>query len=367
MTTIIKGQAAKFTVTIMTDGVALPIASSAAVETQLFTADGRTALFNPVPAQAGAVGANWAQGVVAVSIDDGTTGSLVDAAVMLVVTGPGFLKRFKLTVEAADVPTHSALFVRDFVIDEIRRDQLAIMAQSFFAGLTLSDDFLWQKILAAEASISHELRVPLCPTQFFPNDPSQQQIDALDGMPWAVDPGYDYDPEFFRGEKWGYIVTRQKPIISVSKVEFVYPRPDNSVYEFPLDWLRMDKKYGHMRFVPASSSFAAPLGAFMLQALGGGRTIPFAIEVTYVAGLSNVEQTYPDLIDAVKKMAVLKIIEDGFLPQSGSISADGLSQSMSADMEKYRDTIETILNGPKGSNGGLMTAIHGIRTTVLGA
>jgi len=53
-------------------------------------------------------------------------------------------------------------------------------------------------------------------------------------------------------------------------------------------------------------------------------------------------------------------------PNSASISADGLSQSLSVDMEKYRGAIEATLFGPKGSNGGLMTAIHGIRLGMLG-
>jgi hypothetical protein len=64
---------------------------------------------------------------------------------------------------------------------------------------------------------------------------------------------------------------------------------------------------------------------------------------------------------------VLKVIEDGFLPSSGSISADGLSQSLSMDMEKYRDMISTTLFGPKGSNGGLLTAIHGIKLFTMGS
>jgi len=72
-------------------------------------------------------------------------------------------------------------------------------------------------------------------------------------------------------------------------------------------------------------------------------------------------------LDAVLKKAALKILEDAFLPQSGSISADGLSQSMSVDMDKYHDAIDRILNGGKGSNGGLMTAIHGVRFGVMGA
>ncbi|WP_163333495.1 hypothetical protein, partial [Klebsiella aerogenes] len=66
------------------------------------------------------------------------------------------------------------------------------------------------------------------------------------------------------------------------------------------------------------------------------------------------------------KTASLKIIEDAFLPSSGSISADGLSQSISFEAEQHADAIQRVLHGPKGSNGGLMTAIHGIRLGFLG-
>lgn len=279
-----------------------------------------------------------------------------------------FTVRLFIKEDAEAVPQlGSALFPNRFTATMgLRRDQLLAAAQAVLSNVNFSDDYLWSKLLAAEAEVAHTLRVPLVPTQFFPNDPTQAEIDALNGKPWAIDPAYDYSHDFFQGDKWGYIVTRQKPINSVSRIRFVYPSPAQGVFDIPADWIRMDKKYGHIRLVPASTGFLGPYGAFMMQALGGGQMIPFAMEITYSAGLENVTRDYPELIDVVKKMAVLKIIEDSYLPQSGSISADGLSQSMTVDMAKYHDTIDTILNGPKGSNGGLMTAIHGIRFGVMG-
>jgi hypothetical protein len=95
--------------------------------------------------------------------------------------------------------------------------------------------------------------------------------------------------------------------------------------------------------------------------LSAGRTIPSMVHLTYTAGLTDVSTKYPELIDAIKKKAVLKIIGDAFFPQSGSISADGLSESMSVDIDKYAASIDQILNGSSGSNGGLMAAIHGVR------
>lgn len=265
-------------------------------------------------------------------------------------------------------PLGSALFPNRFTAtSRLRNDRLMLAVKSVMPDLPLSDEYLWDKLRAAESEIGHMLRVPLAPTKFFPHPPSQVEIDALNGKPYAVDPAYDYDPDFFQGEKWGFLVTRQKPIISVDRVRFVYPAPTMGFYEVPADWLRLDRKAGHIRFVPASSPFVAPLNAFILQALGGGRSIPFAIEVTYTAGLENAARDYPELIDVVMKSAALKVIEDAFLPQSGSISADGLSQSISVDVSKYHEMIDTILNGAPGTNGGLMTAIHGVRAIVMGA
>ena len=60
----------------------------------------------------------------------------------------------------------------------------------------------------------------------------------------------------------------------------------------------------------------------------------------------------------VKRMASLKLLKTAFLPQSGSISADGLSQSSSVDVSKWQDEIDHDL-------GALRNAIHGIRFAVL--
>lgn len=259
----------------------------------------------------------------------------------------------------------SALFPNKFTaVRQLRRDGLMVAAQNHFAGITLESEYLWNKLLVAEAEVSRTLRVKLEPTAFFPITPTAEQIAALDGMPWEEDPAYDYDPEMFQGEMWGFIPTNHKPIISVTSLKYVYPAPTQLSYEVPSEWLRMDKKYGQVRVVPSTVA-SLPINAFLLQVLGGGRVVPHMMHLTYVAGLSNAARDFPDLVDVVKKIAVLKIIEDAFLPQSGSISADGLSQSMSLDVSKYEDSIDRILNGPKGSNGGLMTAIHGIRLGVM--
>jgi hypothetical protein len=259
----------------------------------------------------------------------------------------------------------SALFPNKFTaVAQMRRDSLILAAQSHFAGVELSGEYIWGKLLAAEAEVARTLRVKLTPTAFFPVTPTQEQIDALNGMPWDVDHAYDYDPEMFQGNRWGFIDVRNSPLISVQSLRYSFPSSDQFNFEVPIEWLRLDKKYGNLQIVPSSVA-SIVMSGFLLQLIGSGRVIPQVLAITYVAGLENAARDYPDLVDVVKKVAVLKIIEDAFLPQSGSISADGLSQSMSVDMSKYDEAIDRILNGRKGSNGGLRTAIHGITLGVM--
>lgn len=274
----------------------------------------------------------------------------------------GYIRLF-IKDESTAAQDGSALFPnRLTAVDQLRRDGLMIAAQNHFAGVDLDSDFIWNKLRAAESEVAHTLRVPLTPTAFFPHTPSQTEIDALGGMPWAEDPAYDFDPEMFQGEQWGFIATRNKPLVSVQSLKFIYPANGGNVTEFPTDWLRLDKKYGQIRIVPTAGSLAA-FASVAMFAYSGQRLIPHMVHVTYVAGI-NAARDYPELVDAVKKLAVLKLIEDGFPGQSGSISADGLSQSISVDMDKYHESVDRILNGAKG-NGGLMAAIHGVRMAVM--
>jgi hypothetical protein len=241
---------------------------------------------------------------------------------------------------------------------ELRSDRLIVAARTYFPGIYLSDNYIYTKLLAAEKEAEHRLRVFLEPVEIIPEGTDSVITDALDlaGVRWVEEPGYDYEPEMFRGEQWGYIITRQKPIISVTSLMFTYPSPAQQPFlmTLPMDWLRIDKKHGHVRIVPTGTPFNAPLGAYVLSVMGGGRTIPAMLRIRYVAGLKSAEIDYPDLVDTIKKLAILNILSDQFLPQSGSISADGLSRSMSIDVDKHKDGVDARLNA-------LRDQIHGIR------
>jgi hypothetical protein len=359
MTTIIQGKAAAFTVQVLANGQPVPLAGG--LSAMVLTSNGRGTLveaFDLVP------GDGLAQGLVDVQLTQEKVAEIPAGEAMLAIIGDFGVKRFKLVVEPLAAGTITSLFVRDIVVDEIRRDQLMAAAASVLQNVQVSDDYLWDKVRAAEADIAHTLRVPLVPTKFFPLAPSDADIAALDGMAWAIDPGYDYDPTLFERDKWGFLVTRNRPLIAVQSMRFAYPSQDRSYFEIPADWMRVDAKAGHIRLVPSSNATFYSLSAMGCGALVSGSVVPSMVQILYTAGLQDAARDYPELLDAIKKTAVLKIVGDAFLPQSGSISGDGLSQSLSVDTSKYSDAIDLIINGPKGSNGGLMTRLHGIRVAV---
>ncbi len=362
MSTIIAGSPAQFTVTVQTDGQPVPITAATA---RVFSMDGKSELITSQTLDGNAPGANWPAGVAAVSFTDTQTQPLQPGDAMLVLEGNFGIKRFRLVVETLFAPTQTSLFIKDIVVDEIRNDRLMAAAAGVLQDIEVSDDYIWEKVRAAESEMGHTLRVPLVPTRFFPQPPTQEQLDALDGMAWELESAPDYEPQMFERDRWGYIVTRQKPIIAVLGMRWVYPTEQNGFYDIPIEWLSLDKKYGHIRIVPTSNAVLTGLAGLVMMNVAGGRTIPSMVHITYDAGLTDVANTYPELIDAIKKKAVLKIVGDLYLPQSGSISADGLSESLSVDMDKYYGAIDHIINGPEGSNGGLMSKIHGIRTMVM--
>ncbi len=245
-------------------------------------------------------------------------------------------------------------------IASLRRDRLAAMLESYAPGATISDEYLLEKLVAAERSMERELRVFFTPREMVTPATPQAERDALVGAGQQVveEPGYDYDPALFQGNTWGLIELRQRPAISVSRIGFYYPAPTGLVFEVPLDWVRLDKKVGRISLVPTQTMLSLPLNAFIMSAIGGGRNIPLMLHVRYRAGLENAATEWPDLLTLIKRQAVLDIIGDRFIPGSGSVSADGLSQSISFEASKYQDDVDHKVEK-------LRSAIHGIRMMVM--
>lgn len=360
MTTLIAGSEASFTVDVMTDGVPIPV--SGEVSARVFSMDGRTQL---IPEFHLTESDGWAEGSVDIELTAGQTVTLEPGDVMLALVGKFGVRRYRLAVETLLSPVRTSLFIKDIVVGEMREEQLMAASAGVLQDVKISDTYIWNKVRAAESEIAHRLRVPLVPTRFFPVPPTPAQIDALDGMAWEAEVGYDYTPQMFEADKWGYIVTRQKPIISVERLRFSMPSASGSYFDIPPAWIRLDAKYGTIRILPTTNASLVSTSVLGMTALSWHSVIPAMIQLEYTAGLIDAANTYPELIDAIKKQAVCKIVSDTYLPQSGSISADGLSQSLSIKVSDYQDTIDHIIDGPEGSNGGLQAKINGIRAMII--
>ena len=248
---------------------------------------------------------------------------------------------------------------KEKVVAELRLNRLILAGGSYFTANDLDDDYLYSKLIAAEVDASRRLRVFFLPTMVFAGEPSDAEIAEVGDAPWVEEAAYDYEPELWNTEDWGYLVLRNKLISKVVSLEFVYPAPAASTLHVPASWMRVDKKAGHIQFVPAGGTMAVgAFSAMIMSMMAGGRTIPQMVKIRYLAGMTNAARDYPDLIDLVKKMAVLRIINDAFVPQSGSISADGLSQSFSADVDKFSAGVDSMLNT-------LRDSLQGIRCMVM--
>lgn len=260
--------------------------------------------------------------------------------------------------------------------EALRANRLVIVARTHLAGLDLlDDDYLFSKLTSSAALLERKLRVFLEPVEMLPAGATQAEIDAFeqatttaaptDEVPfpepvltpirWAEDPGYDMSPEHFDANHWGFLALRQKPVIAVHSMQFIYPVM-SSVFEVPTDWFRVDKKYGHINLVPGHASVTAPLSAIMLQ-FQSGRNVPLMVQVRYRAGLKNLKTDYPEIWDVLQKMAVLSMIEDSFPAASTSQSIDGMSQSSSLDVSKLGDTIDAKVDAIRQS-------LHGVRMGV---
>jgi hypothetical protein len=262
----------------------------------------------------------------------------------------------------------------DAVLD--LRTQLALGPANYINMGALTDSMIWDKLVAAETECERLLKTFFDAVVVIPDMAPQSEIDALEqaNTRYITISGFDYDPAMFSGERWGLCRLPYRPVQSVESVIISFPAPFLQNYTVPGEWIRIDRKNGDLNLVPTTSAATTPVGAFALVAMAGSITYPQAIQIRYTCGLKNASgkvatsfaQEWDDLVDVVKRIAIAKIFKMMMLPQSASISADGLSQSNSFNYKAWQDDINETLFGPKGSNGGLFTSIHGINSQILG-
>ncbi len=362
MPTITQGAACAVTVTLQRNGSPVSLPDSAIVRAQFYGPDVETPVSPELIALATDEFAAWHQGVVALHLTEADTAHLARPISLLHIWASvngaeeEWWLRFTI-VDPADLRGSPLFPDRAQAVEALR--QMMKLGGGLLSGLcSLPSESLWAVLVAAEADAERALRVYFGPVEVLPETASPAERDALDaaGTRWVEEPAYDLDDEAWMGDRWGYLPLRKAPVQAVHGMQFIYPLPFGKVFDVPSDWIRVDKRAGHIRLVPGTQAFAAPLAVGMMQAIGGGRTIPHFIHVRYRTGLDP--RQYPDLIDLVRRMAALRLLQGMFLPASGSISADGLSESTSVDTGKFADEIAA-------ATSRLKQAIHGIQCAFL--
>ncbi len=346
------------TVTLERGGAIYPIPPAATVTARFYTVDGITALTDSVTGTAATDQADWPHGVAAFLFTGDQTAGIARLSAQLRVSVLVDGEQDEWTVLFEMAGPDSALFP-----DRIAAAQ-AVVARLAGMGHAIGESEAWAAIRAAEADIQRRLRVFLRPTVMVPDDAPHSEVQALidAGTPYATEAAYDYSPTEYMGDAWGFLQLRQKPLISLQSLQFAYPTPGNLVYDVPREWIRLDRKYAQLHLVPTGMTSLAPVSGYMLSTIAGGRHVPMMVRVRYTAGLSDAHALYPDLLEVTQRLATFKLLQGQFLPASGSISADGLSQSTSLDFDKW-------MSGPGGIDATvnlLYDALHGPRLAVLG-
>jgi hypothetical protein len=254
-----------------------------------------------------------------------------------------------------------SIFTGQAGVDAIARYRFAIAAIPQLAHLKDAPDaMLLRSLNAAANTLQARLGVLLEPTLILaeditpadlPRPQSHQQplrfseeivipgpaagILAPRGQQYLIEPGYDYEPNRQEHDGWGWIDLRQPQVIEVLDMRFSYGAPLGG-FKLPLGWLRLDHKYGHLRIVPVSGQLQSlAMNGLVLGTLANGRRVPHAWRISYRAGIKDIHNEYPDLVDFIGRMATANLLKDSFPAQSGSISADGLSQSSSFDLNAF--------------------------------
>lgn len=226
------------------------------------------------------------------------------------------------------------------------------------AAADISPAYVEDKLAAAEAQAARDLRTYFAPTQVFSGDPSTAEITALNGAAYVVESAYDYNWEDWQSEAWGLIMLRSAPVISIQSMLIRYPYPGATDWTIPVDWVRVDRRSGQLRVVPAGAMPAFVPYFTSLTMASGRRVVPEVLRLRYTAGLENVQRDFPDVLDLVRKQACLSIVDDRMTPGNVSTSVDGISESRTVDFDKLRDAIHE-------KQKSLFRAIHGMQMFVI--
>lgn len=211
-------------------------------------------------------------------------------------------------VQGAEDPALQVLSV-----EELKERYLFGLDLTDDAGNPMPDSLFQHYIKSAVASLERKIDVPI------------RRVRIVDEpYPFILREYY----------KFIWINLQRFPVINVENVRMELP-VNQRVYDFPPEWLYVDRHIGRIEIVPGSGSLAIPAigetGVWLPMINGWHDYIPDVFHVTYEAGFETVPDDIKDLVGKIASFGPLNIAGDlivGAGIASKSISMDGLSQSV---------------------------------------
>lgn len=149
-----------------------------------------------------------------------------------------------------------------------------------------------------------------------------------------TDERHDYRVDDY--QLFAYLQLYEWPVLSVEKVAVIYPT-GQTVFEFPLEWVKLNKEHGQIQLVPTQGTLSQVIlgrgGSYLPLIYQGVGYLPQLFHIDYTAGFAN-DKIPIDILDAICKLATIEILgivgDTIFPPGLTSVSAgvDGLSQGV---------------------------------------
>ena len=206
----------------------------------------------------------------------------------------------------------------------------------FLKGIDLTDEFgeqmddqcIQQFIDVAINTIERELRIDIR-KRIVISDPQLGEIYDV-----AEDP-YDYYADDYL--KWGWLKLFRKPVISVERLEYVFPTQESPMLDIPPEWVKLKKAHGQVNIIPQAGTISQVVvgrnAGYFLPALTAGlyQNVPSLIHIDYTSGFDTIPADLWNAIGKVTSIEILSIMSDAIAQgiSNQSISADGLNLSFS--------------------------------------
>lgn len=254
---------------------------------------------------------------------------------------------------ANSIVTKTGLLAADITGSEL----YGVLGKASGESAPLGNEVIEQKIRAAEDFYEEDLQTFFNPTKV--RSEAQDRGLVLGTDYDVTEPAYDYEPEFFEADNWGYQQVNYRPVRSFDAMFIAFPGfGATGKFNIPMDWLRKDYKFGRIRLLPMRGPTAVMmLGSFTLSVASANRVVPQVVFIDYTAGLCQAElrKNYNHLLEGIRLRTMLLLY--GILDNvrrggatSASLSEDGLSRSQSFPGGKwgaYGPAIELAMQNEK--------------------